>query len=415
MVRTSEARSRVAPPSYVSAMERLVTVVQELSLARELGEILAVVPRAARELVHADAAALVLCDHGVCFHAAEDAPAPLWKGRHWPIEACVSGWVIKNRTPANVFDASSDPRVADACKHELVRGLVAVPIRDRGAIEVYWTRPRRASDQELRLLTALADAAWTALENVSLYAELRRALEEASVARASAERASQLKSSFLAMISHELRTPLGSLSLALERVVDQLAEPGSADDPELIDRMRASTERLSGIIETLLEHARVEAGRMSLHLAVIDPEQAAREAIDGARAAARRKGLELSIEAAPELPKLHSDPRLLRVVLSNLVDNAVKFTDRGSVVVRVTGENDRIAFAVRDTGPGISASDRVRIFEPFETLEPVRKKHRTGVGLGLALVDSIATALGGSIHLESAPGQGSTFTLLVPV
>jgi signal transduction histidine kinase len=412
----SEARAIAIEP-YVIAMERLVAAVQDLSKARELGEILSIVPRAARELVGADGAAIVLSDHGVCFHAAEDAVTPGWRGKHWPVEACVSGWVVQKREPAIVWDASHDLRVADACRGTSVRSLAALPIRASdpiGAIEVYWLQNHRATEAELRLLTSLAEATSNALENVSLYAELRRAIEEASVARASAERASQLKTAFLAMMSHELRTPLGSLSLTLERVVDQFAQPGAADDPALIDRMRASTERLSGVIETLLEQARVESGRLSLHPADIDPVRAAEEAIEGERTAARKKGLKIVLETAPDLPRLSSDPRLVRVVLSNLVDNAVKFTERGSVIVRVTREGDRIAFRVIDTGPGISKLDRLRIFEPFETLEPIQRKHTAGVGLGLALVDSIATALGGTIQLESTVGAGSTFTLTLP-
>jgi signal transduction histidine kinase len=111
---------------------------------------------------------------------------------------------------------------------------------------------------------------------------------------------------------------------------------------------------------------------------------------------------------------LHSDPELVRMVLTNLINNAIKFTERGEIVVCVEHDDGCHRVVVKDTGPGIPPEERTRIFEPFEHIEPTRHKHTPGVGLGLALVREMASALGGRIDLESEPGRGSEFTVFLP-
>jgi signal transduction histidine kinase len=397
-----------------SGTEHLVRVVQELSAARELSMIMKIVRRAARDLTGADGASFVLRDRGLCFYADEDAITPLWKGRRFPMNRCVSGWSMIHRKPAVIDDVTADPRVpSEVYAPTFVKSLVIVPIRTNdpiGAIGAYWARARHATETDVALLAALADSTSIAMENVALYNDLTRALHEASIAKDSVERASHLKNSFLSMISHELRTPIASLSLKLDDLFEQVGGEPAA----LIESIRASADRLNAVIETLIEHARVEAGRLSLELACIDPAEQAAQVVDSLRSRARAKDLDLELEADAALPTFVTDARLLRVALCHLVENAIKFTPQGTVRVRVTRDGDRVLFAVSDSGPGIAGPDQVRIFEPFEQVEPIRRKHHAGVGLGLALVRSITTALGGRIGLSSVPGMGSTFTLSLP-
>ncbi len=171
--RIAEADAREC---YVLGMERLIGAVQELSMARDLAAVQRVVRTTARALCGADGATLVLRQNGYCYYADEDAISPLWKGRRFPLEQCVSGWAMLNRKPAVIADIYQDPRVPhEAYRPTFVKSLVMVPIRTMdpvGAIGNYWAETHAPRDSELRLLQALADATAVAMENVQLYQEL---------------------------------------------------------------------------------------------------------------------------------------------------------------------------------------------------------------------------------------------------
>jgi len=167
---------------YAQAMERLIEVVQLLSLARDLPAIMDIVRHAARELTGADGATFVLRDDGKCFYAEEDAISPLWKGQRFPMSACISGWAMLNRQPAVIEDIYADPRIpADAYRPTFVRSLVMVPIRTIdpvGAIGNYWATQRLPSPEQVKILQALADTTAVAMENVRVYEELEQRVQQ---------------------------------------------------------------------------------------------------------------------------------------------------------------------------------------------------------------------------------------------
>lgn len=243
--------------------------------------------------------------------------------------------------------------------------------------------------------------------------ELQTALEAMRFAREEAERASAQKTSLMHLVSHELRTPLSSLLLQLERLRRDAASL-SPQHAHVVARMRGSTVRLVDLVESLLEFERIESGRFHPTPEPLDLAALAAEVVDELRPQAEQKGLALELDAAPGLPPLASDHRLVRVVLVNLVANALKFTDAGRVRVALGAGDGAHRIAVRDTGRGISAEDQARIFEPFEQLEVLARKHTPGIGLGLTLVREVVQALGGAISVESEPGAGSAFTVSLP-
>jgi two-component system CheB/CheR fusion protein len=225
-------------------------------------------------------------------------------------------------------------------------------------------------------------------------------------------RALRAKDEFLGMVSHELRTPLAALVLQLERlrVDDQNLTSRQRD---VVQRMGRTTTRLNKLIESVLQFSRIDRGRVAISVSAFDLLVVLSEVGEELRPAAEQKGLTLSLRAEP-LAIIHSDPTLLRLIIANLVQNAVKFTDAGSVEVLAScdGRNHRVM--IRDTGRGIPSEHHARIFSPFEQLEPSRGKHTPGVGLGLSLAKAMSNALHGRIELDSAPGRGSTFTLWLP-
>jgi diguanylate cyclase (GGDEF)-like protein len=173
-------------------VERLVRAVQELSLARNLDQVADIVRHAARELSGADGATFVLRDGDRCFYKDEDAIAPLWKGQRFPLTACISGWSMLHRQATVIEDIYQDPRIPhEAYRPTFVRSLVMVPIRTLepiGAIGTYWARRHRATVRQVDLLQALADSTSVALENVQVYAELERRVEERTEQLAEANR-----------------------------------------------------------------------------------------------------------------------------------------------------------------------------------------------------------------------------------
>lgn len=173
---------RFADHDYVDRMQRLLRAVQELSLARSLTDVQRVVRTAARELTGCDGATFVLRDNGMCYYADEDAIAPLWKGSRFPMEICISGWVMLNREAAVVSDIYADDRIPHAAyRPTFVKSLVMVPIRKLdpvGAIGNYWADHRQPTEQEISLLQALADSTSIAMENIQLYAELEQRVRD---------------------------------------------------------------------------------------------------------------------------------------------------------------------------------------------------------------------------------------------
>lgn len=261
------------------------------------------------------------------------------------------------------------------------------------------------------LATRAHDIEEMARELAKRKAQLEAALDAAQAARELAERASRVKSDFLRLVSHELRTPLGSIYLQIELLgLDPAGEAGQ----EAIERLRRGAQRLEALVDGLLTYARAERGGLKVEPAAIDVAALVVQIADELRPEAEAKGLALAVEAAPGMPPLRSDAELVALVLRNLVGNATKFTERGGVRVEASHDGAAHRLVVADTGRGIAPDIQPRIFEPFVQGETTRQKHLPGVGLGLALVRQVVEILGGQVHLISIPGEGSTFTVVLP-
>ncbi len=264
------------------------------------------------------------------------------------------------------------------------------------------------------LTTREFDLGELALQLAERKRQLESLLETLTQALEQAELASRFKTSLLRLVSHELRTPLGALQLQLERLSG--AHHGPLNDPQqqLIVRMRRSLSRLTDTIQSLLEYARIESGRLELCVETFDLRELAQSVVDDFSPQAEAKGLRLELIAPTENATFQSDSRLLRLVLVNLIANALKFTEKGEISLRVQVRPERCELQVKDTGPGIEPELRTSVFEPFFQGESVPRRHSPGTGLGLSLVREMLNALGGCIELESEVGQGSTFRISVP-
>ncbi|MEX2609290.1 MAG: chemotaxis protein CheB [Gemmatimonadota bacterium] len=243
----------------------------------------------------------------------------------------------------------------------------------------------------------------------------RRATEEAlRHAKVGAERAAEVKSQFLATMSHELRTPLTAIIGLAELLETEVTGPTTHDQKLHLKRIRTSAWHLVSIIEEVLTFSRSEAGQVRINRATVDVTAEARSVVEVLEAAAADKGLVLELQDADRPEYAFTDGGKARQIITNLIGNAVKFTDAGGVSVRVEGSASEVVLSVRDTGPGIPPDMLDTIFEPFVQLDASSTREKGGVGLGLAVSRRLARLMGGHVDVTSEPGAGSTFTLRLP-
>ncbi len=224
-----------------------------------------------------------------------------------------------------------------------------------------------------------------------------------------------VRQEFVANVSHELRTPLSLIKSAAETLID-----GGRNDPAVTARFLEIIEkhanRLTLLIDDLLLLARLDSGRVELHLQAVPLRAAAQDALDDAALIARARGVSL-VNRVPAEVAAEADPDRLRQVLANLIDNAIKYGRAdGSVTLggRTAEGGSRVEITVRDDGPGIPAEAKSRIFERFYRVDKARSREQGGTGLGLAIVKNVVTAHGGEVRVESAPGKGTEFFITLP-
>ena len=254
--------------------------------------------------------------------------------------------------------------------------------------------------EELEILALLGDQAALAVRNARLYE--------------SAQAASRAKSGFLATMSHELRTPLNALEGYSSLLEEEIYGPVNEAQRGALARMRRSRVHLVELIDQVLDVARVESGTKRAQPEPVALPSLVRDVAEALRGAAEARGLSLELEVDEEVPILRTDPGMVRQILVNLIGNAVKFTERGGMTVRLSMDGDSVELEVADTGMGIGPELQERVFEPFFQADPSTTRREGGVGLGLALSREFARLLGGDLTLRSAPGEGSTFTLRLP-
>ncbi|CAN5218449.1 ATP-binding protein [soil metagenome] len=246
---------------------------------------------------------------------------------------------------------------------------------------------------------------------------LQQTMHDLVEARDAAEAANVLKSHFLANMSHEIRTPLnGVLAMAQIMAMGDLAEP----QRDRLDVIRKSGEALLAVLNDILDLSKIEAGRMELDLAPFETASTLRQAFAGFTGMAEKRGLDYQLEIDPMAEGWRNgDSARVCQIANNLVSNAIKFTEKGKVVLRVEGEGpdgaDGLRLSVTDTGMGIPADKQSYMFEKFSQVDGTSTRKFGGTGLGLAICRELAQLMGGTISVVSAPGEGSTFTVCLPL
>jgi len=244
---------------------------------------------------------------------------------------------------------------------------------------------------------------------------LKRTEAELVKAKEAAESADRLKSAFLATMSHELRTPLNSIigftGILLQGLAGQLNE----EQKKQLGMVQGSSRHLLALINDVLDISKIEAGQLTILREPFEVPSSVLQVVEALRPLADKKGLALRTELDPDLGSMLGDRRRFEQVVMNLLGNAVKFTDRGSITLRCAARRGNLELSVRDTGIGIRQEHFKDLFRPFHQVETGLARTHEGTGLGLSICKKLVELMGGSIAVESREGVGSTFTLTVPL
>jgi GAF domain-containing protein len=324
------------------------------------------------------------------------------------------GEAIASSKPLQVADITKRPSnpLRDAAIEAGLRAAIIVPLLSAeaplGALVLQRRSPGEFLQATVTLMQSFADQSAIALENARLFEEIAQKGRELEVA-------SQHKSQFVANMSHELRTPLAAILGYAELIQEGFYGPQPEKSMDALTRIRSNGKHLLGLINTVLDIAKIEAGQFSLNLA----EYALSNVVETVRAAteslAETKKIALMTHVPKSLPIGFGDEQRLTQVLLNLVGNAIKFTDTGEVRITARSDNGHFAVTVTDTGPGIPTDQLNRVFEQFHQVDNSNTKKKGGTGLGLAIAKQIVEMHGGRVWVESEPGHGATFQLQLPV
>jgi signal transduction histidine kinase len=305
--------------------------------------------------------------------------------------------------PIIVITARSDPesetRALAAGARDFLRKPISPPVvRARVAVHLALAR-REAELEEL---------------NASLEARIAERTHELAQAAQRANEAAQAKSAFLANMSHELRTPLAAvIGLARLGIRDAAAAGAPAQH---YPRILEAADHLLGVVDDVLDFSKIEAHKLAIEHRPFDLARVLSASVAMVEQAAAQKSLPMATMIDPRLPRrLFGDARRLQQILVNLLNNAVKFTERGSVALCASLHEDAVAIAVTDTGIGLSPAELARLFTPFTQADGSTNRRYGGTGLGLVISRNLAHLMNGRLEVSSQTGQGSTFTLVMPL
>jgi signal transduction histidine kinase len=411
--RTAELRETLEQQTATAEVLRVIS-----QSPTDVQPVLKAVSAAARRFCGADDATIVLREGAELLQVAHDGGLALVDDARFPFDrsSTIGHATIDART-IHIPDVTSlDPSeyaLTQALSKEVgVRALLAAPmLREDGAIGCILLRkpePGAFTPRQIALLETFAAQAVIAIENVRLFTEIQEKSHQLEVA-------SQHKSQFLANMSHELRTPLNAIIGYTEMMADGLYGEVGEKAQGVLERVQNNGRHLLGLINDVLDLSKIEAGQLTLTVEDYSVVDMVATVLSATESLARTKGLALRSAVAPGLPTGNGDPRRLTQVLLNLVGNAIKFTDAGSVEVRAVQAGGRFEFAVVDSGFGIAPEDQARIFDEFQQVDNSSTRKKGGTGLGLSISRKIVELHGGRITVESEVGKGSTFKVIVPI
>jgi signal transduction histidine kinase len=403
-----------------SELRALEEIGRSVVSSLDIQAVLTTIVKYAAELSHADAGAIYNLDPAQrVFQLAEaygleESYKSAIRSIKVGFDEGALGLSAEQRKPVAIPDLAKAPNypLKDVTLAAGFRSVLVVPLPGRERVLGALVLLRRAAEEfsanTIALMQTFGDQSALAMNNARLFREVEQKGQELALA-------SEHKSQFFANMSHELRTPLNAVLGYSELLADGLYGDMPEKAGDILERVKANGKHLLGLINDVLDLSKIEAGQLTLALEDYSVENMVQSVVASTGSLASAKGIDVKTDIAEKLPIGHGDERRLTQVLVNLISNAIKFTDTGSIDVSVKAENDQFNIAVTDTGPGIAPEDREKIFEEFHQVDNSSTRKKGGTGLGLSISRRLIDMHGGCINVESTVGVGSTFRVIIPV
>lgn len=338
-----------------------------------------------------------------------------WKGIQWKTGIGLPNVVFDSKAPLVVENAQTDPRTMDPVffrKHGFISYL-GVPLIAKGetlgVLSFYTKKEHQFSPQEVDFLTVLAGQAAIAIHNSQLFVQTRNQAVEL-------EKSNRIKDEFLSVMSHELRTPLNIIMNYTDMLKAEILGEVSDSQGKALEKVSHQSRELLRMVNGILDVARLEAGTVNLEIKRLSLEDFV-HSLKSEYSVPLDKDVHLVWNLPPAMPPMETDPLKLKQIVKHLIDNAIKFTDSGTVTtsVRLLPEEGTLEFHICDTGIGIAEDYLAVIFEKFRQIDSSDSRLYGGSGLGLYVAKAYTEMLGGTVEAKSRPGQGSTFTVRLPI
>jgi signal transduction histidine kinase/DNA-binding response OmpR family regulator len=394
------------------ATDRMATLYEAgkaMSLSLSLQSTCDVVVAQAARITGAKSCLLFLHDQASDDYSAEAAfgiPEDRYRQLRFSMGIGYHGQVVQNAQAALVTDLGETIGVEGVLSALRANSAVIVPLTSNEAVIGTITAVDREpggefSSDDQEVLKMLASQATIAIQNAILY-ERTKELD-------------RLKSEFVAVVSHEVRTPLTSIKGSLELLGDDRFHKLPPPQRELLGICQANAERLITLINDILDFSKLESSKLSLNIERVEVSHVVTEVTENIRSLAAGKGIEIDVRIDPSTGSVDADPMRIGQVATNLIGNAIKFSpEKGRIEVFASGDESQVTLSVKDYGRGISSRDLNRLFQRFAQLDSSTTRKAGGTGLGLVISKGIVEQHGGKIWVESAEGQGSTFSFSLP-
>ena len=394
------------------ATDRMATLYEAgkaMSLSLSLQSTCEVVVAQAARITGARASLLFLHDQTSDDFSAETAfgvPEERYKRLRFSMGIGYHGQVVQNAQAMVVADLEGAVGLEEVLSSLRANSAVIVPLISNEAVIGTITaldheQAGEFTSDDQEVLKMLASQATIAIQNAILY-ERTKELD-------------RLKSEFVAVVSHEVRTPLTSIKGSLELLGDERFHKLPPPQRELLSICQANTERLITLINDILDFSKLESSKLSLNIERVEIGRVLTEVTENIRSLAAGKGIEIEVKIDKSTGKVDADPMRIGQVATNLIGNAIKFSpEKGRIEVFASGDEAQVTLSVKDYGRGISARDLNRLFQRFAQLDSSTTRKAGGTGLGLVISKGIVEQHGGKIWVESAEGQGSTFSFSLP-
>jgi signal transduction histidine kinase len=431
----AEARSR--------ELDRLASLASTLLAGTDIQILFREVAQAAADLLEAEAGTIMLVVEEGRFLRVVAATGPLVQatGALIPVDQSLSGWVVSEDQPLTTDDMDADPRSFSVASIRMsLKAAAIVPLRSSevviGTVSVHNRKDGRSfGPHDIQLLRTLGEQAVIGLDRAHVLAESRKNERALAAKNTELQRATQLKNEFLANMSHELRTPLNSIIGFSDLILSGAVGETNEQQQDFLSAILRNGRHLLGLINSVLDLAKIEAGRMTLELAPTDLRDAITHAVTDTASLRTAKHQTCTVQMDETPLNVLGDAQRVRQILFNLLSNASKFTpDAGTISLSVVktraplpAPSDRIGeqpklvtreavwIAVVDTGMGIMQDDMPKLFQEFSQVDTSASRRAQGTGLGLALSKKFVEMHGGTIGAESVYGTGSTFWFILPV